>query len=168
MILDYKKVLATMPQTGMLKWIGLRPAKKETLQSVTSVEVNTKNGLTGDRYSTAGKRMVTLIQEEHLLAVGNILGKGQAVDPLLTRRNLVVSGINLLALKGSKFRIGSEVVLEYTSPCHPCTRMEENFGPGGLNAMRGHGGICVRVIEGGTINVGDEVKMIVEVQQEQE
>ena len=160
MILDYKKVLATMPQIGTLKWIGLRPAKKEALQSVPSVEVNTNNGLTGDRYSRTGKRMVTLIQEEHLQAVGSILGKSEAVDPLLTRRNLVVSGINLLALKGAKFQIGSEVVLEYTGPCHPCTRMEENFGPGGLNAMRGHGGICVKVITGGMINVGDEVKMI--------
>jgi MOSC domain-containing protein YiiM len=151
-----------MPQTGTLQWIGLRPAKKETLQSVTLAEVNTKNGLTGDRYKSAGKRMITLIQEEHLLAVGSILGKSGPIDPLLTRRNLVVKGINLLALKGAKFQIGEEVILEYTSPCHPCTRMEENFGPGGLNAMRGHGGICVKVIEGGTINVGDEVKMVTE------
>lgn len=149
-----------MPQIGTLQWIGLRPGKKEPLQSVPSAEVNTQNGLTGDRYKSAGKRMITLIQEEHLLAVGSILGKAEAVDPLLTRRNLVVKGINLLALKGAKFQIGSEVILEYTSPCHPCTRMEENFGPGGLNAMRGHGGICVRVLEGGTIHIGDEIKMI--------
>ena len=149
-----------MPQIGTLQWIGLRPGKKEPLQSVHSAEVNTKNGLAGDRYKSAGKRMITLIQEEHLLAVGSILGKNGSVDPLLTRRNLVVKGINLLALKGAKFQIGEEVILEYTSPCHPCTRMEENFGPGGLNAMRGHGGICVRVLEGGTIHVGDAVKMI--------
>ena len=162
MILDYKNVLNTMPQIGILQWIGLRPKKKETLQAVASAEVNTKNGLSGDRYTSAGKRMVTLIQEEHLLAVGSMLGKDGPVDPLLTRRNLVVKGINLLALKGKKFRIGKEVILEYTGPCHPCTRMEENFGPGGHNAMRGHGGICTRIIEGGTIDVGDEVQMIEE------
>ncbi len=149
-----------MPQIGILQWIGLRPARRETLQSVSSAEVNTKNGLTEDRYSSDGKRMITLIQEEHLKTVGSILGKSGPVDPLMTRRNLVVSGINLLALKGATFSVGKEVILEYTSPCHPCTRMEEYFGPGGLNAMRGHGGICVRVLEGGTINVGDEVKMI--------
>ena len=160
MILEYRKVLATMPQVGTLQWIGLRPARREAMRVVSSVEVNTQNGLTGDRFSSDGKRMITLIQEEHLLAIGSFLGNAGSVDPLLTRRNLVVRGINLLALKEKPFRIGKEVILEYTGPCHPCTRMEEYFGPGGLNAMRGQGGICATVIAGGTIYVGDEVKML--------
>lgn len=160
MILNYRKVLDTLPQIGELKWIGLRPAKMEALQAVSNVEVNTKNGLTGDRYKRSGKRMVTLIQEEHLEAVASLLGKTGSIDPLDTRRNLVVSGINLLALKEKQFKIGDEVILEYTGPCHPCTRMEENLGPGGLNAMRGHGGICTKVIQGGTISLGDKVSVI--------
>jgi len=156
-ILDYKKVLGTLPQVGELKWIGLRPARKEKIQEVDTVEVNTTNGLTGDRYSSDGKRMVTLIQEEHLSAVASLLGKNIALHPSDIRRNLVVRGINLLALKGRQFKIGKDVILEYTSPCHPCTRMEETLGPGGLNAMRGHGGICVRVIKGGVIQLGDKI-----------
>ena len=159
MILNYRKVLDTLPQIGKLNWIGLRPAKMEALQAVSSVEVNTKNGLSGDRYKRNGKRMVTLIQEEDLDAVASLLGKNGSIDPLDTRRNLVVSGINLLALKGKQFKIGDEVILEYTGPCHPCTRMEENLGPGGLNAMRGHGGICTKVIQGGMISLGDKVSV---------
>jgi MOSC domain-containing protein YiiM len=85
--------------------------------------------------------------------------KKEAIDPELTRRNIVVSGINLLAFADQQFQIG-EAVLEMTGHCHPCTRMEENLGEGGYNAMRGHGGITCRVVTGGTIKLGDEVKLV--------
>ena len=72
-----------------------------------------------------------------------------------------MAGVNLLALKSRRFRIGG-AVFEATGPCDPCSRMEEALGPGGLNAMRGHGGITARVAESGAIRVGDAVQAIVE------
>ena len=105
-----------------------------------------------------GKRMVTLIQEEHIDIVSALLEK--KVTPHQLRRNLVVKGINLLALNGVIFSIGNEVILEGTGFCHPCGRMEENLGPGGFNAMRGHGGLTARVVTGGTIRKGDIVQFV--------
>ncbi len=151
----------SMPQTGKVKWIGIRPQKRAELESVDQVTVSKKEGLIGDHYGKLeGKRQVTLIQSEHLQVVANILGKDK-IDPGLTRRNIVVSGINLLAFKEARFQIG-DVILEMTGFCFPCSRMEENLGPGGWNAMRGHGGINAKVIKEGTIQVGDAVGLLVE------
>jgi MOSC domain-containing protein YiiM len=98
---------------------------------------------------------VTLIAQEHLAAIASFLDR-PAVDPWQLRRNLVVAGFNLFALKGRRFRVGA-VLLEWSGECHPCSRMEEEFGPGGYNAVRRHGSITARVMEAGVITVGDSV-----------
>jgi len=157
--LTIKELQDSLPQVGKIQWIGLRKEKRGEVQSVQIVEVEAGTGLAGDHYGKKdGKRQVTLIQAEHLEGVQKMLGKDE-LDPALTRRNIVVEGINLLSLKDRKFQIGDEVILETTGDCHPCSRMEENFGPGGYNAMRGHGGITTKVVQGGTIQVGDKVRL---------
>ena len=114
-------------------------------------------GLDGDHYGgSRGTRGITLIQQEHLAVIGALLGE-PPVDPMRLRRNLVVSGINLTALKEQYFMIG-DVMLLGTGLCHPCSRMEEVLGRGGFNAMRGHGGLNARVISDGLIRVGDAVR----------
>ena len=154
-----KKIADILPQTGRVEWIGLRPRAKAPLEVVTSALVTVEQGLGGDHYrGSSGKRQVTLIQAEHLDAVASMLGVNR-IDPLWTRRNIVVSGINLLAFAGRQFAIG-EAILAFTDYCEPCERMEQNLGSGGYNAMQGHGGICTRVIRGGKIAVGDAVQLL--------
>ena len=154
-----QELFDTLPQVGRVEWIGVRPERRAPVLPVDIVKVDPEKGLEGDHYGGHnGKRQVTLIQQEHLEAVGRMLEQ-QPLDPSLTRRNIVVSGVNLLAFADRRFRLG-EVILEMTGPCRPCSRMEENLGPGGYNAMRGHGGITARVVRGGIIEVGDAVSLM--------
>ena len=149
-------LMDTLPQTGVVEWIGVRPARRETMHEVETVRIDKDSGLDGDRYSKAGgKRQVTLIQREHLDGLSSMLGI-DPVSPGTVRRNIVVRGINLLALKDKQFKVG-DAVLEYTGLCHPCSLMEEVLGPGGYNAMRGHGGITATVVSGGDVRIGDSV-----------
>lgn len=145
---------------GRIVWIGLRPARRKAMLAVETAQLDPTEGLIGDHYSsrTGGARHVTLIQAEHLSAIASHLGR-DALAPELLRRNIVVAGINLAALKGRRFRLGS-AVLEATGECHPCSRMEEILGPGGYNAVRGHGGITARIVEGGEVARGDAVERL--------
>lgn len=196
---DLRQLTRLFAQPGRIEWIGLRPGRGAAMLAVDAVEAVAGGGLVGDRAlrprqplrdgpgrlagpsSTAapagGKRQVTLLQAEHLPVIAALAGARPGHDlpsPLLLRRNLVVSGLNLLAAKSLfkdqplLLRVGrpgapgaaaaEPVILQITGPCEPCSKMEAALGPGGYNAMRGHGGMTARVLQGGWLRRGDVVR----------
>jgi len=150
-------LLNTLPQVGRVDWIGIRPSRGVPMIACDRVQIILDKGVEGDRFSgrSGNPRQVTLIQKEHLAVIAACLDLSH-IEPSLLRRNIVVSGVNLLALKDKQFRVG-EVVLAFSGLCHPCSKMERELGPGGYNAMRGHGGITARVISAGSIGINDAV-----------
>ena len=156
---NIKDLFDVFPQSGKVEWMGIRPVRREPVQVVETITISEKKGIVGDHYSgQSGNRHVTLIQAEHLPVVAALTGR-DTLDPALLRRNIVVSGLNLLALKDKQIKLG-DVVLQITGQCHPCSKMETALGPGGYNAMRGHGGMTAKVIKGGVITNGDTVNVI--------
>jgi len=156
-------LLAHIPQVGRLEWIGRAAGRRAEIEELETVELLAGTGLAGEHHANSGrsKRQVTLIQHEHLPVIAALTGRAGSpgaagLSPGVLRRNLSVSGINLLALAGRRFRIGA-ALLEGTGPCAPCSRMEEQLGPGGFQAMRGHGGITAIVLEPAAIRRGDPV-----------
>jgi MOSC domain-containing protein YiiM len=144
------------PRAGRIEWIGVRPRKHAAMIARLQIRAQVGAGLDGDHYGGgSGARGITLMQSGHLTVVGALLGEAP-LDPARLRRNLLVLGLNLAALQGRQFRVG-EVMLQGTGLCHPCARLEAILGPGGYNAMRGHGGLNARVLSGGLIRVGDVV-----------
>jgi MOSC domain-containing protein YiiM len=146
---------------GRVECIVVRGSPRETARTVAGTVALAGVGLADDRLGLRGEselstRQVTLIQAEHLAVIAR-LARVDPIDPAGLRRNLVVSGINLLALKNARLQVGG-ALLEVVGPCQPCSRMEDTIGPGGYAAMRGHGGMTARVIVTGPINVGDVVK----------
>ena len=163
-----RNLTAQFAQAGKLEAIYLRPARGLVANQSSSTTALELRGLQGDRTSLmasrkplGSNRQVTLIQAEHLLVLEKLLNK--PIDAAKLRRNLVVSGINLLATK-SLFKdqvmqlIIGDVVLEITGPCEPCSKMEAALGTGGYNAMRGHGGVTARIIVGGELQIGQIVQ----------
>jgi len=100
-------------------------------------------------------RQVTIISQEYIQQIEHF-SQCDSINPSILRRNLVVEGINLTALRHQQFYIG-EALFEATALCHPCSRMEKALGPGGVAAMLGHGGLCAKILETGKVSIGSEV-----------
>jgi MOSC domain-containing protein YiiM len=147
--------------TGRVQALVVRGDPRQPARCIEATHALAGVGLADDRLGRRGEtelstRQVTLIQHEHLAVIATLAGV-PAVDVVALRRNLVVSGINLVALKNARVWVG-QALLEIVGPCHPCSRMEEAVGPGGYAAMRGHGGMTARVLTAGRIAVGDAVR----------
>ncbi len=169
---DLRELTRQFPRPGRVDAIYLRPSRGAPVVSVDSALAVEARGLEGDRSArpasaTAGghKRQVSLVQAEHTALIAGWLGL-PGIDARRLRRNLVISGLNLIAARSLfanqpiRIAIGSEVVLVATGPCDPCSKMETEFGPGAYNAMRGHGGLTARVVAGGRFRIGDEVRVL--------
>ena len=157
------KLTSQFPRTGRVQWIGLRPKRDVPMLEVNEVNAISGKGLQGDRYASgSNKRGITLIQAEHLPVIAALSGH-EKIAPATLRRNIVISGIPLIALIGKKFRIG-DALFEGTDACEPCERMEAALGAGAYNAMVGHGGLCARILQGGKISIGDNLVAIEEEQ----
>ena len=152
-----KDLLESFAAHGRIEWIGLRPARKAQMKAVETATI-AEAGLVGDRRKNPGKRAVTLIQMEHLSVIAALAGL-EGVTPDMLRRNIVVSGINLLALRHHEIRVGG-AVLKTTGLCAPCSFMEKTLGKGGYNAVRGHGGLTAEVVKGGEIGLGSVVEPV--------
>ncbi len=147
---------------GRVEAIVVRGNPRDPARLIEQTMALAHIGLADDRLGKRGEaelstRQVTLIQQEHLPLIAAFARSGP-VDAVGLRRNLVVSGINLLSLKNATLRIG-DALIQIVGPCAPCSRMEEVIGPGGYAAMRGHGGMTARILEGGAIRVGDAVSV---------
>lgn len=168
---DLRHLTRQFPHAGRVQAILLRPARGAPMRSVPAAQALQDRGLQGDRSALAlptraggHKRQVSLLQAEHLPLIAAWTGR-DALDASLLRRNLVIAGLNLVAARTLfadqplHIAIGEQVVLLATGPCDPCSKMEAELGPGAYNAMRGHGGLTARVLTGGTIQVGDAVRI---------
>ena len=149
---------------GVIEEIYLAREGSAPMERVEEVRIIEGRGIEGDRYCEGTGFWtlygdvceVTLISSEDLDYIESELGI--SVKNGEHRRNVVTRGIRLDDLRGKRFRIG-ETVLEYDRPRPPCRHVQDLTEPGMTRALRGRGGICARVVEGGTIRAHDAIEV---------
>jgi len=134
--------------------IHIAPGRRLPVKYVPAVTAEAGKGLVGDRYHGAKHRHVTLQAQDDLDEAAVQLGL--AFEPGQTRRNITVDHGPIPSKPGERLRIG-DVELEVVRIAAPCRILDDTIAPGAAAALRRRAGSCFRILEGGEINVGDEV-----------
>lgn len=148
--------------SGRLAGIARHAVPKGPMEVIDTAIVTLEGGVEGDargrlKHGGRGKRQVTLIERADWDAA---LAEIDCDIPWQERRaNLLVEDFDLPQIPGTRLRIGP-VLLEITIECDPCHRMDA-IADGLQAALKPdwRGGACSRVIEGGTIRIGDTIRI---------
>jgi MOSC domain-containing protein YiiM len=149
--------------SGLVEAIFLSPHHGELPAPVDRVRAQAGRGLEGNRYywedgAAPPGRALTLIASE---AVEAVASEGEiSVEPAGTRRNVLTRGIDVNALVGKRFRIGT-VECEGVELCEPCQSLEAMTQPGMIKAFVHRGGLNADILSDGEISVGDAVVVLV-------
>jgi MOSC domain-containing protein YiiM len=147
---------------GQVVGIFLATARSEPMVACDEVKAVAGRGLEGDRNFDAGGdatvhdpfEEITLIAAEGLERAR--VEHGLDLAPGEHRRNVVVEGLDLVALVGSTVRVG-EAAVAVLADNPGCRHLQDLVGKPVLRALRRNGGVRGQIVTGGVIRVGDAV-----------
>jgi hypothetical protein len=162
---DGPQVVALVVSPGHNYWFHARDPADGVGPHPTSyprqVDVVAGQGIRGDRFFGKVSRLassVSLFAAEAVEAVEDELGLPRgSLDARLARRNVVVRGIDLNALRGKPFALDSgdgPVHLQAAGETSPCAWMDDRLAPGARDALRGRGGLRAEPTSSGVLRIG--------------
>lgn len=140
---------------GKLVAIAIKSESRAAMVELDCAEISAEQGVAGDYRGKPGSRQVTVLSAEQWSDACSELGQEL---PWTTRRaNLLVEGLSFTNTKDLTLRVG-EVVLRITGETEPCGRMDEQaMGLRQALTPEWRGGVCCRVLSGGSISPGMNV-----------
>jgi MOSC domain-containing protein YiiM len=159
---------------GVVEGIFIAERSGVPMQSVMEVAGEAGRGLLGDRHCRPDPRTtlepscgpsapphhavqdLSLVEAEVLDALREEHGIELRGDE--TRRNFVTRGVRLNVLVGRQFRIGT-MLCEGVELCEPCISIQQHTGKPVLKPLVHRGGLYARIVESGTVRVGDAISV---------
>ena len=160
---------------GVVERIFIAERSGEPMQSVVEVTGEAGRGLLGDRHCRPDPQTtlepscgpsapphhvvqdLSLVEAEVLDALREEHGIELGGDE--TRRNLVTRGVRLNALVGRQFWIGT-MLCQGVELCEPCISIQRQTGKPVLKPLVHRGGLYARIVESGTVRVGDTIAAV--------
>jgi MOSC domain-containing protein YiiM len=151
---------------GIVQFLHRTPRAFLPMQSFPELQLVAGRGIEGDRYMIGNEagfyshkpeegRQITLFEMETLEALAR--DAKITLAPAEHRRNVTVQGVPLNHLVGRRFWLG-RTLLEATRLSTPCRHIEEILGKAVFDPLINRSGLNCRILEGGTVRVGDSVR----------
>jgi MOSC domain-containing protein YiiM len=139
---------------GKIVAINTSSAKGTRKKNVGQSRLIPDFGIQEDAHAGDWHRQVSLLASE---SIDKMVQLGLKVGPGDFAENITTQGLNLLSLPiGTRFRMGAQALLEVTQIGKVCHTRCAIFYQAGDCVMPKEG-IFARVLEGGEIQVGDEI-----------
>lgn len=151
---------------GVVRFLHRTPRAFLPMESFPELKLIAGKGIEGDRYLIGQEsgfyshkpeegRQVTLFEIETLEAL--VRDHKITLTPSDHRRNVTVEGVPLNHLVGRRFWLG-DTLLEATRLSTPCRHIEEILGKPVFDPLINRSGLNCRILQGGTVRVGDTVR----------
>lgn len=151
---------------GVVRFLHRTPRAFLPMESFTELKLIAAMGVEGDRYMAGQEtgfyshkseegRQITLFEVETLEALAR--DHKISLAPADHRRNVTVEGVPLNHLVGRRFWLG-DTLLEATRLSTPCRHIEEILGKQVFDPLINRSGLNCKIIQGGTVHVGDVVR----------
>jgi MOSC domain-containing protein YiiM len=159
--------MSTTPAwTGLVEHLHITARAFLPMRAQESITLVAGRGIEGDRYMLGIEqgfysekpeegRQITLFEAEVLEAIQR--DYGIELLPEEHRRNITTRGVPVNWLVGQRFRIGACLV-EATRLSVPCRHIEDILDKQVFDPMVHRSGLNCRILEGGTVRVGDAIR----------
>ncbi len=134
-----------------------KPGRAPT-RDVAEAELAAGKGLVGNRFFDTSRpdSAVTFFAHEVVQALRDELDLA-LFDPIVLRRNVVIEGVDLNALRGEEFEIqtgDATVRFRGAGESYPCRWMNAAVAPGAMGWLKGRGGLRAAVLSDGVLRRG--------------
>ncbi len=151
--------------SGRVERIYLTGVRREQPQEVAPVQLEAGRGIVGDRYHMRSLELLAAgdeVQSNHISLISR-----EELDAFLARngadiaygdfrRNVLTSGVDLYALIGKQFRLGS-ALCQGVEDCAPCAFLAATVHRAVIPGLEKRAGLRAIILEDGELNIGDAV-----------
>lgn len=154
--------------SGTVEKIFLTQIRRQQPQEVAPVQLEAGKGIVGDRYHARSLKLLAAgdeVQSNHISLISKeeldaFLARNDAdIDYGNFRRNVLTSGIDLYALIGKRFKLGS-ALCQGVEDCEPCAFLAATVHPAVLPELEKKAGLRAIILEDGDLNIGDAITPI--------